>query len=84
MIKSTAEFTLNVYNYCQNKKGLTIASLPAAESLATGLFCFDKLPTFIAGPETLRREGSLADQPVVLPSSPPGQKLQTTILFPLY
>lgn len=64
-----------MFKYCWSQAGLTIASLGTAESLVAGFFCFNKLPAFIAGPETLRREGSPADQPFVRPSSPPETKV---------
>lgn len=53
-----------------------MASFVTDDSFATGLFCFDKLPAFTAGPDTRRREGSVADQPLILPSSPPATKLR--------
>lgn len=50
---------------------LTIASLVIAGSFTAGLFCFEKLPEFITGPDILRREESIEDKPAGRPSSPP-------------
>lgn len=47
-----------------------IASLVIAESFPAGTFCFNKLPAFTAGAETRRREESIADHPLILPSPP--------------
>lgn len=50
---------------------LTIASLLADVSFPTGAFCFDELLAFTGGGVTRpRREGSIANQPLALPSSP--------------
>jgi hypothetical protein len=54
-----------------SQKARTTESLAAVGSLATGLFCLERLPTFTTGPECLLREGSAEDQPIGLPSSPP-------------
>lgn len=49
-----------------------MVSLEIACSLATGLFCLDKLAVFKIGPDDLLRVGSVGPQPMGLPSSPPG------------
>ena len=52
-----------------------MTSLDPVESIVTGAFCLDKVPSVAIGPEFLLRVGSDEDQPVCLPSSPPTQKL---------
>lgn len=44
-------------------KKFTRASLVVEGSLATGFFCFKKLPEFKIGPDTLRREESIEVKP---------------------
>ena len=74
--------TASVSDKRESRNQLTIASFVAAdESFPTGFFCFGKLPAFTAGVVTRRREGSAPDQPLVLPSSPPGTMLKKILPF---
>lgn len=54
-------------------KTRTITSLDPVESLGSGAFCLDDIPSLAIGPEFLRL-GSDEDHPVCLPSFPPTQK----------
>lgn len=54
---------------------LTIVSLVIVGSFTTGLFCFEKLPEFITGPDILLREESIEDKPAGRPSSPPATRI---------
>lgn len=67
--------TETLSNLAFSKRIHTIESLAAIESFTTGLFCLEKPPAFISGPECLLREGSAEVQPIVLPSSPPATTL---------